>query len=114
MCNLDQIVELHPTPDNRGLQRTTIDAGVGSYLHIIFNNNFSDLRKFHVRVPIFDEPKTISTYDRPSVDNHTAANFNVGIDHDLRVKNTIFADAAVPAHIRTRLHDSSVANDSSA
>src|SRR5262245_17821648 len=110
MCDLDQVIQLRATPYDRGLQRTTIDAGVRSNFHIIFNNDFPDLRKFHVGFAVLDETKSVGTDDRTRMDDHAISDLDAGIDDDLRMKDRTFSNPAVPAHITACFQNRSVAD----
>src|SRR5207248_1980602 len=79
--------------------------------HIVFNHDFSDLRKLHVRFAVLHETKTVRAYDRTRVDNHAISDLDSRIDHNLRMKHAVISHAAVPPDIGTRLENSCLADD---
>src|SRR5665647_788581 len=73
VTNLDQVVEFDAVFDDRVLQSTSVDAGVGANFNIIANPDSAQLFNFFPSACIRSKAKTISTDDDAGMHDATLA-----------------------------------------
>ncbi len=92
---LYQVVQLDAVPYNGVLQRTPVNACIGSDLHIIANTNRPKLFNFFPPAIMRRKTESVSTNHHAGVQDATFTNFaSVGYGHP-RSKVTVFADAGM-------------------
>ena len=93
MSHLYEIVELRIAADDSRTHHGTIDSGISTNLHIVFDDNIAYLREFLVHtLGIRFKSKTIATNDYA------------------RVQNTIFSNHAIIVDLHPRIEDGVIAN----
>src|SRR5690348_3199884 len=73
--HLNKIIDLNIIMNDRGRQRTSINGGVGTNLHIVANDDRADLGNFHIAPLIFDKSKSVRANNSPRMDSHPFPNF---------------------------------------
>src|SRR5713226_466964 len=98
MTDVHQVVELRTATDARTAQRASIHAGVRTQFDVVFNDHGSDLRKLVVALLVADITKTVCANDYTGMQDHSIANGDVVIDHDVRMNDTLAAHNDVVAN----------------
>jgi len=67
MRNLNQIIYLNPIGNDSVIQRTTVNAGIGTNFYIVANGNSSQLFYLVPATGLFGKAKTIGTNHHPGM-----------------------------------------------
>ena len=69
---LDQIIELHASPENRVLKPSAIDSAVRSYFTVVFDHNAPKLKQLELTaIVVRHKTKSVCTYHRSRVNDDT-------------------------------------------
>src|SRR5205823_4359696 len=70
VCNLDEVVDLGPLPDDCVTDRAPVDGGVGSDLDAVLNDHAPDLRNLAVASCVRKIAEAVLPNAGTGVDNH--------------------------------------------
>ena len=112
VTHLNQVIELHSSPEDRVLEPCPIDSAVCSYFTVVFDDNAPELKQLELTaVFIRNETESVCAYhcsrvnDDPPPDLATLVNRNVGMNH------SIVADSALIAYDHSRVQRNPVADN---
>src|SRR5690606_19562901 len=99
VCNLYEIVELRPRPDQGRSHRGPVYRGISTYLHIVFNDHIPALRNFfEASVRLWRETETVAADHGAGVDADIPAHNTVVIDPHPRMDNGVVVDLHIVAN----------------
>src|SRR3989338_7825233 len=96
--DLDEVVDLRPTLDQRRADGRPVHAHVAADLHVVLDDDVADLRDLDVASPAEDIADPAPADDRAAVDAHAAADDGLPVDDDVRAEEAPLADRHVIAH----------------
>ena len=108
--DLDKIIQLRATFDERFRKRRPINRRIGTNFDIIFNNDSADLRNFVVSVADRREPEPVAPNNSAAVDNHSVPNRDFLSDTNVWIDKSIITDFRAFTDIDERLNDGVVAD----
>ena len=110
MGHLNQVVELHTLVDDGSSHCGAVYAGVGTYLHIILDDDDSYLWNLGVSVNVWSKAEAVGTNYASCMDGDTITYSAALIDSDVGVEQTVAADGYVVAHYCVCIDLRAVAN----
>jgi hypothetical protein len=111
VADVNHVVELGPLSYSRAAKGASIHGRVRTQLHIIFDNDRADLRKFVVAHLIAHIAKTICADDDAGVKNHSIADSYAVLDEDIRVNYAVVTDRHAVANLRAGANLRSIADN---
>ena len=90
--NLNQVVQFDPAANDRGLQRSAIDAGIRADFDIIFDDDSSHLRELDMTLAVTDETKSIRADHCAGMDDDAVSDRHVFVDDDSWIQRALAAD----------------------
>lgn len=111
---LNHVVDLGPSPDDGRAESGPVDAGVASYLDIIFNDYFSHLGNLDLISGLIQNiSESISAQYRPGVNDAAIADLDILIHRDIGVDSGLRAYLGIQANEGPRADDRSSADSHS-
>ncbi len=110
MTNLDLIIQLHASLDNRIPQRAAIDAGVGSNLNIILQHHTTGLRNLQMLTTCPCITEAIRADDGPSLQDHAVSQLRAILNDDIGVNDAIPSDTNPMTNDHARTNDRMIAD----
>ena len=104
MGDLDEVIDFRALANDRVARRATIDRRIGADLHVILDNDATDLRHFQMAAPPRSEAETVLPDRGAGMNDHAIADQSVG-------DRGAGADRAVPANPHLRTDDGIGPND---
>ena len=94
MADLHEVVEFDSVADDGGVERATVDGGVGSDLDVIADFEAADLRELVVSAGggVGDEAEAVAAEDRAGFYDHAVTEGGTGVDHDAGDEVAVLAD----------------------
>src|SRR5690606_22532986 len=102
--DLHLIVDLHPIPDARVLQRAAVDGTRCANFHIVTNSYTRKLVDLHLRATVGCEAKTITADHYIGVNQTARTEVDVVIKSDVRQEPGVLPDAAIAPNDAARRH----------
>ena len=98
VANHDLIIDLHTVANDRVVERTAVDTGIGADFDVVADLDSADLRDLDPGIAVLGIAETISSNDDTRMLDHTVAYMTVVIDHDVRVNDCIVANHHIVAN----------------
>src|SRR5437667_1762399 len=98
VADVYKIVELHPFPNARIVQRASVNRGVRSDFHVVSDFDDARLRKLPVLPVLLGIPKTVRTEHRSRMNLHAMPDSYAAIKRHARMNAAILADPAPRAN----------------
>ena len=103
-CNLNQVVELYALANVGRTHGRTVNASVGTNLHIILDGNDTNLRNLVVSIRTWSEAEAVSTDDTTCMKSHVIAELTAVINGYVRVDEGILANLYTLADVSMRIN----------
>ena len=110
MGHLDKVVELHTLMNNGLSHGRAVDTGIGTNLHIIFDNYNTQLRNLLVTFGVRCETKAVGTNHATGMDGYILANLTTIVDGDVGIDDRTIANLHAFTHKSERTDINILAN----
>src|SRR6185295_18762029 len=100
--HMDHVVELRTAPDSRAAERRAIHARVRANLNVVFDHHRPDLRKLLVSEIVTHVTKTTRTETNTRMQDHTIADRDSVVQHDIRMQHAMIANSDIRAQHHAR------------
>ena len=111
VSHLDEVIKFHATTDNRRVCFRTIDAGIGSDLDVVLDNDVAQLRNFvESALGVGCESEAVGADHDACVEDAAAAYAAALVNLHARVKRRSLADGDAVADIDLRVDPAAVAD----
>ena len=105
MRYLHEVVYLRVLADDGRTHHGAVDGGVGTYLHVVLDDDSPDLRDLLIdALCIGFEAETVCTDDYTGMEDTSFADKTVGVDLHARIKDGTLADGDIIADIDVRVY----------
>ena len=104
MGNLNQVVELHTLAYIGATHGRAIDASIGTYLHIVFDGDDTNLWNLVVTIRTWSESESIGTDDTSRMQGDIIAETATMVDTYVRVDESILANLDTFSYISVRIN----------
>lgn len=100
MGDLDEIVDFRALANARGLKSPSIDGRAGADFNVVAYVDVSQLRDLDIAAFLLAITEPIGADDRIGVDGDSVAQDHPVVEHDVRMKRHVVAEAAIAADDR--------------
>ena len=102
--DLDQIINFRAAPDTRFAQSRAVNANMGAYFHIVFQNDNAHLRDAPKPCTVPNEPEPFPPDDGACMDDDAVAHDHSVVQNGKGVNATLSADPHLPSDVSVGKH----------
>ena len=104
--NLDLVIKFDIVTNDRIIERTTVDRGIGADFDIVANNDATNLRNLDPALAFLGKAEAIASDNGARMNNRSCTNHATRINHDIRINDCICADGdIITDHVAWIQHD---------